>query len=164
MAGRYAQDTSVSADRSREEIAKTLRKYGATGFLYGEGLRPDGTNVAVLAFEAHGRRVQFDLPLPDPKSREFTLTPTGRDRSSNQREAAYEQAIRSRWRGLFLTIKALLEAVEIGLLTFEEAFLAKIMLPNGNNVADTILPGISEAYETGSMPQLLPETRRAIEA
>ena len=41
MAGRYAAQTEVSSDRSRAEIERTLRKYGATAFAYGwEGNRP----------------------------------------------------------------------------------------------------------------------------
>ena len=32
---RYAESTSVSSEKSRAEIERTLTRYGATGFMYG---------------------------------------------------------------------------------------------------------------------------------
>ena len=58
---RYADATEVSVEKSRAEIEKTLTRYGATAFAYAwEGGR------AVIQFQAKGRRIRFDLPLPDP--------------------------------------------------------------------------------------------------
>ena len=147
--GRYAEKTEVGSDRSRSEIERTLARYGASQFMYGW----DQTS-AVVAFQMHGRRIQFRLPLPDRGCREFTHTETGRERkSAAQVEKAYEQAVRQRWRALALVIKAKLEAVEAGITEFEEEFLAHIVLPNGRTVGQFMLP---QAYETGEMPALLP--------
>src|SRR5580700_3227660 len=127
---RYAASTEVSSDRSRSEIERTLRRYGATAFAYGwEG------NMAQIGFKLASRQIKFRLPLPDPASREFTLTPTGRDRSASAAEEAYEQAVRQRWRALALVIKAKLEAVEAGISTVENEFLANIALPDGRTVS-----------------------------
>src|SRR5262245_58482775 len=105
---RYAEKTTVSSDSSRGEIERTLARYGADQFMYGW----DG-NRAVLAFRARGKQVRFVLPLPDRNGREFTHTPERNlERSQAAREAAYEQAVRQRWRALALVIKAKLEAVE----------------------------------------------------
>jgi hypothetical protein len=80
----YAKDTAVPSDRSRAEIERTLARYGASRFLY--GWEPD---KAVIAFEAHGRRIRFDLPLPDRTDRAFTHTPARRTpRNGAQQEAA----------------------------------------------------------------------------
>ena len=73
---RYAENTSVSSERSRAEIEQTVSRYGASGFMYGWD---DGT--AVMAFQMNGRRIRFDLTMPDRNSREFTQTETGRDRA-----------------------------------------------------------------------------------
>jgi hypothetical protein len=54
--------------------------------------------------------------------------------------------------------------VEIGLWSFEQAFMANIMLPDGSTVADAVLPRVAEAYETAQVPEMLPPYRRAIEA
>lgn len=63
---------------------------------------------------------------------------------------------RSRWRALFLCIKAKLESIESGIETFEDAFLAHIQMPDGQSVSDHVRPRIASAYETGSMQPLLP--------
>lgn len=112
---RYAAGTEVSSDRSRSEIERTLRRYGASAFAYAwEGA------VAQIAFKLADRQIRFRLPLPDPGSAEFTLTPAKRTRRSPEAaEAAYEQAVRQRWRALSLVIKAKLEAVESGISTVE---------------------------------------------
>ncbi len=148
---KYAQNTQVSTDSSKSEIDRTLRRYGATGFMYGW----DQTS-AVIAFEMNERRVKFVLPMPSPNERDFTHTP-GRGSVRNEQTALkeWEKACRQRWRALALVIKAKLEAVESGITIFEEEFLAHIVLPNGMTVGATALPAVKEAYETGKMPMLL---------
>lgn len=154
---RYAASTEVSAERSRGEIERTLTRYGASQFMYGWD-----QNQAVLAFVSRGRQVRFTLPMPDRASPEFTRTPTGKDRSRNAAEQAYDQAVRQRWRALALVVKAKLEAVEAGIVTFEQEFMAHMVLPDGRTVADHVEPRIAQAYETGQVPELLPPTRAAL--
>ncbi|WP_129138831.1 hypothetical protein [Modicisalibacter coralii] len=148
---RYAENTSVSSERSRAEIEQTLARYGADGFMYGW----DG-GTAVLAFQMHGRRIRFDLTMPDRNDEAYTLTETGRERAPAQAAKSWEQACRQRWRALALVIKAKLEAVESGITVFEEEFLAHIVLPGGNTVGRWMLPQVELSYETGQMPPLLP--------
>jgi hypothetical protein len=149
---RYAQQTDVTSDRSRAEIERTLRRYGAEQFMYGWDAR-----FAVIAFRMRERRIQFRLPLPDRGGREFTHTETGRPRKSDAHiERAYEQAVRQRWRALALVIKAKLEAVNAGIAELEDEFLAHIVLPGGETVGQHVRPRIAEAYQTGTLPPLLP--------
>jgi len=148
---KYAAETSVTPDRSRAEIERTLERYGATGFMYGWS-----GNQAMLAFEMNHRRLKFLLPLPDKSAVEFTHTPTGRRRTASASQEAWEQATRQRWRALALVIKAKLEAVECGITTFDEEFLAHIVLPNGGTVGEFMLPQVERAYQTLEMPPLLP--------
>ena len=157
MAARYAAATDVPTDRSRAEIEKTLRRYGAKSFAYAwdEGR-------AMVGFVAHGRQVRFMLPMPDPSDREFTVTDTGRRRSETAAEAAYETAVRQIWRVFALVVKAKLEAVAAGLVSFQAEFLAHIVLPNGQTVGDAVDGRVDEAYATGQVPALLPDYRRAI--
>ncbi|HZR50148.1 MAG TPA: hypothetical protein VFB06_11570 [Streptosporangiaceae bacterium] len=151
MPGRYAAGTEVSSDKSRTEIERTLRRYGATAFAYSwEG------NQAQVAFKLGDRHIRFRLPLPHPASEEFTLTPTGRERSAPAAEEAYEQAVRQRWRALALVIKAKLEAVEAGISTVEDEFLAHIALPDGRTVGDWLSPQLAAVYAHNTMPALLP--------
>lgn len=148
---RYAAGTEVSSDRSRSEIERTLKRYGATAFAYAwEG------NTAQIAFKLAARQIQFRLPLPDPQAREFTLTPTGKARTTPAAEQAYEQAVRQRWRALALVIKAKLEAMEAGISTVENEFLANIALPDGRTVSDWLGPQLGAVYAKQTMPALMP--------
>jgi hypothetical protein len=151
---RYAEKTSVSSYKSREEIERNLMRYGANGFMYGTQ-----QDQAMVAFQMHGKHVKFVLPMPDPRHRAFTHTP-GRVqlRSKEQQEKAYEQAVMQRWRALALVIKAKLEAIEAGISEFESEFMAHIVLPSGETVGDWMRPQIEHAYEHGKMPPLLPHT------
>lgn len=154
--GKYAESTSVSSENSRAEIERTLRRYGATGFMYGWN-----EDNAVVGFVVAGRQVRFVLPMPNSNDREFTHTPErGYKRSDTQRITAYEQAVKQRWRALNLVIKAKLEAVETGIVTFDTEFMAHLVLPNGQTVGEVVAPRIQEAYDTGKMPELLPEYGR----
>jgi hypothetical protein len=158
---KYASQTQVPADRSRAEIERTLARYGATGFFYGwEG------NRAIIGFVADNRQVKFLLPLPDKGTTELTHTPQGRTRTASSASQAYEQAVRQRWRALALVIKAKLEAVETGIVTFEDEFAMFIVLPDGRTVGEHVRPAIRHAYETGDVPELLPgvSTARALPA
>jgi hypothetical protein len=146
--GRYAESTSVSSQASRDEIERTLRRYGADQFMYGW----DAT-MAVIRFRAHERYVEFRLGLPDRHAREITHTPNrGTVRSLSQQEREYEQAVRQRWRALALVVKAKLEAVAAGITEFEDEFLAHLILPDGTTVGRHVRPMVEEAYTTGKMP------------
>jgi hypothetical protein len=147
----YAKDTSVSVSKTEAEIKAVIRKYGATSFASFET-----TAAAMIAFEMEDRRIVFKLPLPDKGAREYRVTPTGKDRGEAPALAAWEQACRSRWRALFLCIKAKLESVEAGIETFDDAFLAHIQMPDGLTVGEHVRPKIAIAYQSESMPSLLP--------
>jgi hypothetical protein len=138
----YAESTTVSVERSQAEIQQTVRRYGADGYISGwQG------NQAMIEFIASGRRVRFTLELPDDLA---TFRSAGtRRRTEVQARSAMEQEHRRRWRCLNLVIKAKLEAVQSGIVTFENEFLAHIVLPGGQTVADHITPAIAEAYDRG---------------
>ena len=136
----YAATTKVNVDQTRTEIERTLTRYGADRFAYfSEAGR------AIIIFEAHQRRLKFDLPLVAPKP--------GENEASRKTR---EQATRSRWRALLLCIKAKLEAVESKIETFEEAFLSHVVMPDGRTVAEHTIPAIAKSYDHGSMVPLLP--------
>ena len=144
---KFAENTSVSSEQSRMEIERTLRRYGATEFGYASSAKH-----AQVMFRCQDRAVRFKLDMPDPKDPDFTRTP-GRNlaRSAQQAEQAWEQACRQRWRALALVVKAKLEAVEANISTFEEEFMAHIVLPDGSTVGQHVLPRVSEAYATGDV-------------
>ena len=146
---RYAENTTVSVQKTRAEIETILTKYGATAFMSGSN-----ASEAMVAFECANRRVVFRLPMPDRK--DFERTPSRRQmRHKDDVDKAWEQSCRSRWRALYLCIKAKLEAVAINITTFENEFMAHIVMPDGLTVAHHVSPKIAQAYDSGNMPPLL---------
>lgn len=156
MSPRYAEGTSVSVVQSRAELEATLTRYGASAFA---SLVQSGK--AAIMFEASGRRVLFELPLP--RMEDFaTVTHSSeyrrdivKERTPEQKQNAWEQACRQRWRALNLVVKAKLEAVESGITTFEDEFLAHIVLPDGKTVGKWFKPQLEETYSKGKMPPML---------
>ena len=63
---KYAENTSVSVERSKAEIERTLGRYGASGFMYGTS-----ETHAMIGFEMLERRVKCVLSLPDKAAPEF---------------------------------------------------------------------------------------------
>jgi hypothetical protein len=144
----YAANTSVSIENSRMEIERTLARYGAEEFIY--GAKPD---QAVIQFRYAKRIIRFNLPLKGWQS--FKTSPKGRSRRDGPAQEAWEQDCRSRFRALALVLKAKLEAVESGITTFEEEFLAHVLLPNGQTVYEETRAKIATAYESGKVPMML---------
>lgn len=152
---KYAENTSVSPEKSLAEIRAMLKRYGATKF----GYMDDEASI-VLAFEAQGRRIRFRVPLPDLAEfgRRQVNQYTSRPAAPQEMIAAREQAVAQRWRALLLVIKAKLESVESGIETFEQAFMAHLVLPSGATVSEWAVPQIEQAYQSGQMPPLMIES------
>lgn len=133
----FAATTKVQVDQTRNEIERVLARYGANKFAYfSEAGR------AIILFEAHSRRIRFDLPVPEGES----------DKDA--------QARRQKWRALLLCIKAKLESVESKIESFEEAFLAHVVMPDGITVGQHTKPLIEQTYKTGNMQALLPAPQK----
>lgn len=147
---KYAAATTVSIERSRAEIETILNRYGATAFGYAND---SDRGLATIQFTAQKRHVRFMLHLPKKNEKQFMLSPKGRSRLSPEKQTeAWQQACRQRWRALTLAIKAKLEAVECNITTFEEEFMAHIVLPGGGTVSSLMRPQIESAYVTGKTP------------
>lgn len=129
----YAEYTKVPVEQTRLEIERTLTRYGADRFAYFTQ-----SELAVILFEANDRRIKFELPLPSKEA------------DKNGRHT------RQKWRALLLCIKAKLEAVDSKIESFEEAFLAHVVLPDGSTVAEHTKERIAQAYSGGQMVPLLP--------
>jgi hypothetical protein len=127
----YAQGTTVQSSKSRADIETLILKHGATSYASAfEGDR------ATVLFKMQSRRVRFAVDL------------TPNDERENMR----------RWRSLLFLLKAKLTAVEDGQSTFENEFLAYILVPGagGETVAQWLGPQLAYAYDKGTvMPPLL---------
>jgi hypothetical protein len=145
----YASNTSVPVEKSRMEIERTLTKYGASSFAYYAE-----ANRAAIKFVFNNRHIGFYLNLPDKSNKAFTHHSRGA-KTAAAALASWEQACRQKWRALNLVIKAKLEAVDAGISTIEDEFLANTFMPNGQLFGEYSAPTIDEMYLSGQMPTTL---------
>lgn len=150
---RYAAKTTVSVGKSKAEIEWILRRYGASEFAYASG-----QDRAMVGFLIETHRIQIAMSMPSPQ--EFVRTETGRARAKSVIQTEWERACRQRWRALALVIKAKLEAVECGITSMQDEFLAYTVLPCGKHAGKTIgeivNPAMTEILTGGNVPSLLP--------
>lgn len=133
MKARFAEHTKVPIEQTRNEIERTLTRYGADRFAYFTE-----AGKAIVVFEAHERRIRFDLALPVDAD----------DVKGQER--------RRLWRALLMCIKAKLEGVASNIESFEEAFLAHVVMPDGATVGQHTIGRIAESYKGQKMVALLP--------
>lgn len=145
---RYANKTTVTVEKSKEEVMSTLRRYGCDGF----GSYENKTGACVV-FEVDKLSIKIEVPLPDRD--EFRTTDTGKARTVSSVAREFDQAVKQRWRALLLAIKAKLEAVECGISTIEKEFMPFVVMPDGRTLADHIKPQLQEYAESGKAPLLL---------
>lgn len=139
----YASGTLVSMSRSREEIERTLTRFGAH-----DPLCITWKGKAAVIFEFNGKRVRIDADMP-------TEVHTPKGRQPRYPEKAIEQAQRQVWRALLISVKGRLTEIEAGIKSFEEAFIGDILLPSGQTVGEFIIPQIEQVYLTNEMPPML---------
>jgi hypothetical protein len=147
----YAAGTTVAVAKTKADIEHELTRFGATAFAY----MTEGP-MAALLFKKDGWQVRITLPLPDAKERRFTHLDSWRARSETAARNLYEQALRERWRALYMIVKAKLVAIDSGVETFESAFLAQMLLPDHQTVGQWLEPQLHDVYASGRMPPLLP--------
>jgi hypothetical protein len=124
----FAAYTKVPVEKTRMEIEKLVVGRGARSFAtFLESSR------GMIAFQLAERNIRFVVPIP-PKMK--------------------DQEIRSRWRALFLVIKAKLEGIDAGIETIEEAFLAHVVTPTGRTVMEEIREPLKLQYSGQQVPLL----------
>lgn len=122
----YAATTKVPVARTKAEIETIVNRYGADNF----GIARKGDNHIVF-FTANGKNIVF---------------------CTKQRENP--QAERANWRCLAKTIHMKMESVEAGIESFEEAFLAQIVAPDGLTYGEHVIPRIGTDYTERRVPLL----------
>lgn len=154
MTRRYAEKTDVPSERTEIEIRKLLAQHGAEQFLSGIA-----RGAILVGFTLRDRQIRFMVPLPNRE--DFAKDASGKARTAAVAAGFHDAEIRRLWRALLLTIKAKFESAQSGIETFEDAFLANIVLPNGRTVGEASREPIAIAYESGESVPLLPDMREA---
>lgn len=141
----YAENTTVPVEKSISEILAMLKKAGAHRIAQAE--TEDG--FAVQCF-LNDRMLRFKITYPSPSTKRGA-----RPASPAEMRNTAERRMRQRARALLLVIKAKLESIESEVETFDEAFLANVVTPDGATVGDWLIPQIQEGYRIGKMPTQL---------
>lgn len=118
MSSNYVRGASVTAAASQSEILEMLAGSGATGL---RCTSEDGR--AGISFASGGRQYRIVVVLP--RSSDESLQPAG---AGHAPKTAHEGA-RQRWRALAVLIRAKLDAVASGIVTFDQEFLAYALSP-----------------------------------
>jgi len=133
----YANRTRVPVQQTRNEVEQLLLRAGASSV----GVLTDAT-LALVAFKLQGRAYRMAVPLPSAKS---------------MSEAQRMQAMRQRWRALWLVLRAKIESAQSGITTLEVEMMPYAVMPSGRTVAEEVLPRLAAAYESGRDVPLLPQ-------
>lgn len=145
---RYANNTQVSVEKSQAELKRILTRYGADGFMLAER----GTQ-AVVQFAIQKRVIKFALNMPDRDDDLFRLTAYRQTvRSEEAAYKAWEQACRQKWRALCLFVRATLEAVDEGVVDFDEAMMPFTMINGRETFSERYGGDVRKWIEAGSAP------------
>jgi hypothetical protein len=146
----YAENTSVPVEKSLGEIVTLVKKAGAQRVAQMEDV-----GELAIQFFLNERMLRFRVKLPTLEDmpirdgRNSLLSPKQR----NDRAAA---ACRQKARALLLVIKAKLESVESNVESFDEAFLANVVMSDGMTVYERIGEPLALEYQSGKpVPMLL---------
>lgn len=130
---RFAENTKVPVERTRQEMDELLRRHGATQMLQAFDHELRGSySQAVVQFKMADRMVRLRFEVPNKP-----------------------QEARRKWRMMLMIVKAKLEFVADGGSTIEREFMADVMLPDGVTVGEWMAPQLKESYKNGGMPPLL---------
>lgn len=144
----YAEGTEVPVEKSRIEIERLLLRFGAVKV----GVLQEPGSATVYFATKEGWNVQMRIPLPTDEDAQ-KVTRNGWALTDGARRSWVEQRARERWRQLLLVLKAKFTALENGVETFEQLFLAHLVL-GGQPVGERLLPAIRAAQEMGTPLQL----------
>ena len=150
---RAFEKTEVPANKTKMEVRDLLVKYGVKQF----GIIEEPCR-ALIGFTHRGRTVKIEVPLPDKALRATSKSGSYLAAGTPAALQAHEQEERRLWRAVRAWIFAQLEAVQSGIVTYEDAFLPWTVLPNKQTFREWAEPQIEREVSAGRMPHLLSGT------
>ena len=148
-------DSAISGSNALDEIRKVLTRFGCDRF----GTMTDNAKgELIVQFSYRGRDVTVRASFRGYAAawlREYPYNASRHRRTKQQHEArGFDQAQISVCSILRDWIKGQITAIEVGILTFEGAFLGQILLGNGRTVLEHVenaemLPRLEHTPEVG---------------
>lgn len=129
------EDTSVSVQRSQDQIRKFLREAGALGIQFEEDWEQGACRVRFAwSLGKAGNTNQVDrFPARQNVRLEVKALPPDRRFDSAQRE-------RQAWRGLAHYLEGTIKAAAFGLIRFEDIFLSFMEAADGRTIGEVLIP------------------------
>jgi hypothetical protein len=153
MSPQYASNTKVSVEKSRQEINRLLKQWGASGFRWTDDMEHDQVMLEfVWRPQEDGAMFQarFTLKLPDSDDlrAEATHKRTGQFLEDKYYRLLEDQG-RQEHRALALLLKAIFVGVEEGIISPEQVFLPFLVDKHGNTVSDYALGHLDLLHKDG---------------
>ena len=157
---RYAEGTTVPAEKSQAEVNAILKKHGATHIMTGEG--PEAT---LIQFKLNDRMFRFGVnrATADEMRARYIAESTYGDwqaqRSADRIDwpGRAAQEWRRRWRARVIWLKSLIEFTDD--VPLEQSMLANLVLPDGRTFDEWSAPQVEAMYASGHMPPMLGDGR-----
>ena len=154
---RYAKDTTVSVSKSREEIEAVLRRWGADQLQWSDDFKAGRVRLR-FSWQHHGQTylARFDVQLPtEEELKKVCLDGRSGDFSPRKFEDACHRRGMVEHRELALFLKATFIAVERGIISAEQIFLAFLEGQDHVTVAERLLPQLDRLLAPGGTKALL---------
>lgn len=147
--------TKVPVENSQADIRRSVMKYLERGYTISEVKDDEGVERAIVEFRREGVLVRISAEVPPPDMRKIDATARrARSRSKDEIEfEAREQLRRETWRSIALGVDARLRAVDAGVSTFEQAFMADIVIDEaiGETLYERLKGGGQAQLSAGSL-------------
>jgi len=146
----YAKGTTVDISTSKAEIEDILLKYGCDDMV----MRTNNKlNIGYVMFEYAGRAYRFEIEMPNRE--EFKRTPKGRVRDKAAVDKAWRAAGKERWRALKMFVYMTLEAIELGIVTFEQVMMPFMLTDDsGETIYEKFAPEIKQVKSSNGLPTI----------
>jgi hypothetical protein len=153
-------NTTVAVEKSQKMVRDLLTKYGATRFAMAEEIDNAGVYWIALSFGYDDMLVRMRVPLKLDEQAIRSKSKSARTKTFDQiRQDAADQEAKRIWRVLAWNLKARLVAVEEGLETLAEAFLAHVIDPGtGQTIFESLQETGQVTLESLRLPELTAST------
>lgn len=153
---RYAQGTSVGLAKSRAEIDKLLRQWGADGVQWTDDFR-EGRVLLRFTWAHEGTKLQARIGMQLPSDNVLRDNATGpRGFSEPKYAKERDQHGREEHRILLLWLKAAFNAVDLGIVDASTLFLPFLEGADGRTVAEVAAPKLAGLLSVSADRFLLP--------
>jgi len=154
---RYAQQTSVAVSKSKGEIDDLLQQWGASRLSWEDDFDEGQVSLRFMwIHEGSSFNARFTLEL---QSREGLEEEAQHATTGKFSQPKFDKLLKRRGmvehRGLLLFLKAVFNAVELGIISAEQVFLPYLEDEQGNTVADLVVPQLVRALAPGGKFKLL---------